>query len=151
MSTAFAELYSLIEAAYLADTGSTGLNDSTKAANAYLRGGMFRSGDTNDRGHNWPKVVVSSPNNQETDSFGINKIEMIGQFDIISKGDNRFVWLDAVGARLRAVYHQVVLSGGTQWNFNEMVFKGDPQQAQAPTDNESRTVIRWQITGRKVA
>lgn len=150
MSTAFAELYSLINAAYVADTGSTGLNDSTKAANAYLRGEMWRSGDTDNRDLNWPKVIVSVVNQQETDSFGINKVEMVGQFDIIAKADNRFAALDAVASRLRAVYHQVVLSGGTQWNFNEMVFKTE-QQAQPPSDNESRAVIRWQITGRKVA
>lgn len=158
MSTPFKEFYAYTLAAYTADTGSTGLNNS--ASPAYVRE-WFRAGDTDNRGRNWPQVIVSLVGQSRIDKIVANgggentkQEALVVQFDVLTKADQQFDEQDAVVSRLLAVFDKITFTpipDGDQWQMNELVFVQSSQVPMREEESVRRWIIRARVDARKVA
>lgn len=116
------DVYAGIEAIYLADTGSGGLNES--ASDHRVNPEDFsRHDDPDDRQNgNYPSIRVECDSSEERDAFGVGAGRVFGRFHVVARRNtNAFATMDRVTYRIRTIYHTVAPADTSDWNFSPII------------------------------
>lgn len=124
-----ADLFAGVAALITGDSGAGGMGLAGDTNNAYIRGGVWRKDDADDRGQNWPKIVVEIIEDEDTKFAGIDTIGTIVKFNIQTPmlQKNTFVSQNAILARMRAAVHRATPAATASWTFTDVLFRSGYQ------------------------
>lgn len=140
------EILASVAAAVAADTGASGLTNTSSTANCPTQ---FRVDDPNGErtNSNWPAISWEVPNISAMDAFGAGAYMCELRFHVKTDQDTQFANHDAVVQRVRAVFHRQSLSAGSVFGFGTVRIVGVRRLA-VIANKELHTVIDCRVVAR---